>query len=208
LYAAKISQENHTGYLVLGNQFWGAVNRGNEQRWRDLTGEVRKIYEIIQGIWNNEYGSYLNEITWGNVLDHIMVGYYNDFADDQDPTLVNLEDAMKKWNTEQFDKLYDLTGTPIIILTPFMSKDYAGKNQWSEPLQANADEVANFDLQARMYEAFFTVTVVNPGLRALLLQDTGWRRILIRNIHLTNQGAYATNLLVWLSQMVFSLITD
>lgn len=164
LYAAEISQKNGTGFIVLGNQFWGAINHQNEQRWRNLIADVRNVYDgkIIQGIWNNEYGTYLQEITWGDALDYIMVGYYNSFVDAKDASIEELETAMEKYNTEQFDQLYARTGTPIIILTPFMSKDYGSKNQWSEPLQANSDEVANFDLQARMYEAFFNVTIDEP----------------------------------------------
>jgi hypothetical protein len=170
LYTAEVSTENGTGYIVLGQQLLGAMTPANEQRWRDLIAKVRENYDgkIGQGIWNNEYGDDLESVTWADDLDFLIVNYWNHFSDAEKPSIEELEAKMDEYNQTQFKPLYERTSTPIIIFTPFLSKTYGGKNQWTEPLQANAHEERDFLVQADLYEAFFRSTLDEPWLAGVI----------------------------------------
>jgi hypothetical protein len=71
---------------------------------------------------------------------------------------------MESTNRDRFDILYNKFRKPLIIITPFQSRDYAAKMEWFEPMASAPQVKQDFIAQADLYEAFFESTLDEPWL--------------------------------------------
>lgn len=168
LTSAEIAEENNIEMLSLGKQIDGAMNKNNEQRWRELIQKVRAIYhgKITQTVYCEEYTSFsgAKEMPWADELDYITIYYYNTFSDKETPTVDELAASMEGFNRKQFDPLYVKYNKPLIFILPFQSRDHAARQDWFEPLASSPSVGKDLMGQADLYEAFGRSTYDEPWL--------------------------------------------
>jgi len=170
LYSAKVAEENNIEVLTMGKQLVGPMIKENEQRWRNLIAKVRAVYhgKLAQAPFNNQHTMLHEDMTWADDLDYVIVYYYNAVSEKESPSLEELKEAMEKFNTEQFDPIYEKYQTPIIMLLPFQSRDYAAKQEWFEPMASAPNVKQDLVAQAELYEAFFETTIDEPWLAGVM----------------------------------------
>jgi hypothetical protein len=164
--AATIAEDNNIELLCLGKQLGGPMNPKNEQRWRALIRKVRAIYhgKITQTVFFSGWQKYEETMPWADELDYITSYYYSQFSKKEHPSLDELTSAMESTNRDRFDILYNKFRKPLIIITPFQSRDYAAKMEWFEPMASAPQVKQDFIAQADLYEAFFESTLDEPWL--------------------------------------------
>jgi len=164
--SATIAQEHNIEMLALGKQIDGAMIPANEQRWRALIADVRKVYsgKLTQVLFTNEWSDHASRITWADDLDVITIYYYNRFSDAERPSVDELAASMIGFNRNQFDPLYERYRKPLIFLLPFQSRDHAAAQQWFEPMATAPSVRQDLTGQADLYEAFFRSTRDEPWL--------------------------------------------
>jgi hypothetical protein len=162
--SAEIAEKHNIGMLALGKQIDGAMIPANEQRWRALIADVRKVYhgKLTQVLFTDEWSDPESQVPWIDDLDVITIYYYNRFSDAERPSLAELESAMDSFNRKQFDPLYAKYKKPIIFLLPFQSRDHAAGQAWFEPMATAPSVRQDFLAQADLYEAFFSSMADEP----------------------------------------------
>jgi hypothetical protein len=168
LASARICEENNIEMLSLGKQLDGAMNKNNEQRWRNLIKKVRAVYhgKLTQTVYSEEYTTYTGakDIPWADELDYITIYYYNTFSDKEQPTVDELAASMESFNRKEFDPLYAKYKKPLIFIVPFQSRDHAARQDWFEPLASSPSVGQDLMGQADLYEAFYRSTLDEPWL--------------------------------------------
>jgi len=164
LKAAKVSEDNHVEMLALGKQLNGAMNPGNEKRWRDLVAKVRAVYhgKITQVVYTAEGADLAGTLPWADALDCITLYDWTRFSAAEHPSVDELSATMKRINRDRFDPLYRKFGKPLVFLLPFQSRDHAAEQQWFEPMATAPTVREDLMAQADLYEAFFRSTLDEP----------------------------------------------
>ena len=131
---AKVAEQSGADMLVIGKQIDGAVAAGNVERWKTLIEKVRQVYHgpLSYASYTNQYGSQAEEFPYED-LDYIIIYYYNDISDAEQPSLGELKASFENFNKTQFEPLSKKYGKPVIFLTPFQSRDHGARQEWFEP---------------------------------------------------------------------------
>lgn len=173
---ARIAEIHSADMLVIGKQIAGAVCAGNEERWRKLIAEIRKIYNgpigyaalAIPGL------SEPNEFPC-DALDYLIIYHYYQISSEADPTITDLREAFEYYNDSEFEPLSRQHDVPIIFLTPFQSRDHGAWQQWFEPGAPAPDVGEDLLIQAKMYEAFLQSIADEEWVAGLWTWGYWWR---------------------------------
>ncbi len=170
MYAAKVANENDIKVLALGKQLEGPMKRQFEQRWRNLIAKVRSVYDgkLTQVVFEDGYGTYLNEIVWADDLDFVIVYSWEMLSEEERPSIETLVEKMRETNGRLYTPFYEKYGTPIVMLLAYQSRDYSAKNEWFEPMASAPQVKQDLVAQADLYEAFFRSTLDEEWLAGVM----------------------------------------
>ena len=149
LHYAQLAQEEGVEMFGVGNELNGT--QGYTQRWKDLIGEVRGVYEghltySDVALWHN--GS--SPSAFWDALDFIGVPYYfRGSAGDKDPSVDEMAAYIKRQQGSNLSSTMGRFTTPVIA-TEVGSPNFDGGNY--DPWSWSSRTVDN-DEQARRFEA-------------------------------------------------------
>ncbi|MFZ5424346.1 MAG: glycoside hydrolase family 113 [Patescibacteria group bacterium] len=153
-------------YAVLGEQYGveqlsiGAetyelsTNPNNEQYWRDIISEVRKVYSGKLTYSANSYSEYFDEgnLPFGDLLDVWGMSMYVELAANNNPQISELLEQWKKVETDYIYPIYEKWKKPIIFAeTGYRSIDGAGM----EPDDFSSTAKVDLEEQNTLYKAMF-----------------------------------------------------
>lgn len=141
LFNTEVAENYGADMLLIGKQIDGAVRKGNTARWEELIRQVRETYSgpISYAAWTNNDYTQLQDAGFLDSLDYITIYMYNPISSLENPSVAQLKESFEAILQKQAAYYAQKTGKKIILLTPFQSRDFGGKQEWFEPATSAKD---------------------------------------------------------------------
>ncbi len=163
LHYARLAELNGTGLFVVGTELGGttALERGQQQAWRRIIGDVRRVYHgplTYAAHWGPEF----ENLPFWDALDFLGLNFYYPLASDADGRVPSwqaaervaqaIEQAHRRWNK------------PVLFTEiGFPSASGAAREPWRE----NPSDTPDPAQQALCYQVVFRTFYHRPWLAGL-----------------------------------------
>ena len=156
---AQWAADNGVRQLVAGTELAGTIQ--HEQRWRDLIGEVRKIYggEVVYAAsWDEAW-----KVPFWDAVDRVGVDFYAPVASRSNAGRVELLGGWQSWLDRLF-LLHKQTDLPVLLTEiGYRSVDGAGM----QPFAFGGSDVIDLGEQADLYWAALEATGDKPWIEGI-----------------------------------------
>ncbi len=160
LFLAQVAEKNQIDMLVLGKQTVFAKSPIHEQYWRDLIAAVREVYHgklaLIYECYND---SCLTTQPWVDDVDVAVLFYWFRISEADDPSPEILRAEMTRISDSVIGPFFQKYNLPIVVLTPFMSRDHPARQDWVEPASSAPEVGQDMQGQAELYELLFETSI-------------------------------------------------
>jgi len=168
MHFAHLAEEVRAPLLVIGTEL-GTPVRKREAFWRKLITDIRAVYHgklTYAANWHEDF----ERVPFWDALDYVGVQGYFPLTDDPDPTLGVLRAAWKPHRTA-LERIHERTGLPVLITElGYRSVHYAAAEPWRWPTREEYGHLQpDFQLQARLYQAFFETFWAEPWLAGIII---------------------------------------
>ncbi len=168
LHYARLAEDIDAPLLVIGTELATPV-RQREAFWRGLIRDLRAVYHGKLTYAANWYQDFEHVPFW-DALDYVGVQAYFPLTETSDPSLEALKAGWKP-HRMALAKVAKRTGKPILFTEiGYRSVAYAAAEPWRWPSRDEYGHVApDYDLQARLYQAFFESCWSEPWLAGAII---------------------------------------
>jgi hypothetical protein len=189
---ARLAAEVDADALVLGTE----LTRSATERpdfWRALAADVRDIYDgdlTYAANWHKAY----KQVRFWESLDYVGVQAYFPLADEGASSLSALRNG---WRSHQAElaRVHERTNRPILFTeVGYRSASGAAEAPWEWP-ERDGEEMPDYTLQARCYEAFLSTVGHAPWLKGGIVWKWHPPREVDRRTGFTPQGKPAETVL-------------
>ncbi|WP_457654210.1 glycoside hydrolase family 113 [Rhodocaloribacter sp.] len=202
MHYARLAAETGAALLVVGTELATPV-RTREAFWRGLIADVRAVYGgklTYAANWHEDF----EHVPFWDALDFVGVQAYFPITEASDPSLETLKAGWKP-HLEALARVSRRTGRPVLLTElGYRSVPYAAAEPWRWPSRNEDRHVApDFELQARLFEAFFEQCWSAPWLAGAIIwkwhpDARGSRN---RDLNFTPQGKPAERVIrQWFTQ--------
>ncbi len=197
MHYARLAQNVQADMLVIGTELLHSSSK-RPAFWRSLIEEIRTTYTGELSYAANWYQEY-EAVSFWDVLDYVGVQGYFPLTDAPNPQV----DAIKAaWSPhmEALETVHQATGKPILFTEiGYRSVAYAAAEPWRWASRDETDTMTpDFDLQARLYQAFFEQMWNEPWMAGMIVwkwHPAQSRRMARRAIDFTPQSKPAENVI-------------
>ena len=152
-YVAKIAEENHIEMIIIGKNTAFAHSPIHEDQWRELIQDIRTIYHgQIASIFECYNDTCMQGQPWMDDLDAAVLFYWFSISDADNPSNQELAASIHRINQSVITPFYQTYSKPVILLTPFMSRDHPARAEWVEPASSAPDVGIDLAGQAELYQ--------------------------------------------------------
>ncbi len=162
LHYASIASKENVELFSVGAELEGTVSQ--IENWEKVINDVRKIYKgkILYGA---NSGNEKN-VKFFDKLDFISLDFYYTLSEKSNPTETDFEETLRKEYVPELRQLYLQYKKPIII----SEVGYRSINTaYIDPWNYNKKGIADFKMQAELYEAFLNTVYKENFIKGIFL---------------------------------------
>ncbi|QXD13831.1 hypothetical protein GQ464_010135 [Rhodocaloribacter litoris] len=168
LHYARLAAGTDAALLVVGTELARAV-RTREAFWRRLIADVRTLYGgplTYAANWHDDF----EHVPFWDALDYVGVQAYFPLAETDSPSLATLRAGWAP-HRAALERIARRTGRPVLLTElGYRSVSYAAAEPWRWPSRDEYGHLApDFDLQARLFQAFFDACWDAPWLAGVII---------------------------------------
>jgi len=173
---AVLAAEIDASMLVVGKQLGSAVREANADRWRILIAELRTVYDgpIAYAQWVNETQTAYFGFPF-DAVDYALIYDWGSYSTSATSKPIDIERVMRQRFADVYEPLYDATGTSVIFLAPYQSRDNALDQVWFEPAQAQSGVTQDEVTQAAMHQALLRAVHDQDWVAGVVSWGFWWR---------------------------------
>jgi hypothetical protein len=169
LDVAGVAQENGVEMIIIGKNTAFANSPIHESHWRDLIGKIRAVYQGRLGLIYECYDdSCLNGKPWVDDMDAAVIFYWFRLSEADAPSEEVLRAEMTRINQRVISPFYSQYQKPVIVMTPFMSRDHPARQDWVEPASSAPGVGRDLIGQAELYQLLFETSLDQPWFSGVI----------------------------------------